>query len=232
MATRSNWSSAWALISSTSMSRMRHMATFSGRVMVPKVQIGAEVRLRPSSVLSASAEAMASGSGSSCIRIRIRSAPSKCARMRSTRGPLDGALDGGLDHVLAERGQGDGYRPGRRAVLIAHHEHRRVRDGFGDGGHDARELSRPCAHDQRSASDPQRLTVDGRVRRVPGDGAISASRDATASSHRIHHVDGPLSWKCRAAQEVLEKIGRADHDGPHAGAPVSHSAIASVATRP
>ena len=61
------------------------MATFSGRVMEPKVQIGADTRLRPRSVFSAMAEAMASGSGSSCIRIRIRSAPSKCARTRSAR---------------------------------------------------------------------------------------------------------------------------------------------------
>jgi hypothetical protein len=66
--------------------------------------------------------------------------------------PLNGALDGGLDHVLAQRSQGDGCGPCGRAVIISHHEHRRVQDGFIDSGHDARELSRPCADDQRSAS--------------------------------------------------------------------------------
>jgi hypothetical protein len=61
------------------------MATFSGRVMVPKVQSGAEVRVRPSRVLRASADAMASGSGSSCMRMSTRSASAKCSRIRSTR---------------------------------------------------------------------------------------------------------------------------------------------------
>src|SRR5262245_59614717 len=84
MATMSYSSRARSLMGSTSISRIRVIARFSGRVMVPKVAMGAAVLFRPRSTRRARAEAMASGSGSSWIRISTRSAGSKWARSLST----------------------------------------------------------------------------------------------------------------------------------------------------
>src|SRR5438094_220665 len=85
IATMSYSSIACPLISSTSMSRMRVIARFSGRVIVPNVAMGAAALVRPRSVRSASAEAIASGSGSSCIMMSTRSADAKWLRTRSVR---------------------------------------------------------------------------------------------------------------------------------------------------
>src|SRR5216117_1865700 len=85
IATMSYSSIACPLISSTSMSRMRVIARFSGRVIVPNVAMGAAALVRPRSDLSASAEAIASGSGSSCIMMSTRSADAKWLRTRSVR---------------------------------------------------------------------------------------------------------------------------------------------------
>ena len=85
IATMSYSSIACALISSTSISRMRVIARFSGRVIVPNVAMGAAALERPRSVRSANAEAIASGSGSSCIMMSTRSAGAKWLRSRSTR---------------------------------------------------------------------------------------------------------------------------------------------------
>ena len=81
------------------------MATFSGRVIVPKVQMGAEVRLRPSSVLSASGGGDRVGIGVVLHQdqdvlgaLEVRPDPLGAAA-------LDGAFDRGLDHAIAERGR-------------------------------------------------------------------------------------------------------------------------------
>ena len=216
MATRSNCRASARVIGSTSMSRISHMATFSGRVMVPKVQMGVEVRLRPSRVLSASAEAMASGSGSSCIRIRMRAAPSKWARIRSRATALHGALERRLDHAIPECGQGHRDRPGkRRPILVAHDEHGCVGGGFGHGGQHPGVAGRACADDHGAAPVLERLAVEGRVREIAGERAVAPLAQAVPQRRPLDEIECPLAREGHASRKMTEQVVRADEHRPH-----------------
>ena len=176
------------------------MATFSGRVMVPKVQSGAEVRVRPSRVLSASAEAMASGSGSSCMRMSTRSASAKCSRIRSTRARADGPLERGPNE-RARRGAESGTEvaPGTARPSSVTASSGTVGKGLARGGHRAGETGRGRGHHIGPRWSLARLPVGVGIRGIAGHDEAPARAETAAKrgpGHEVHRGDRPGRW-CR-----------------------------------
>ena len=129
---------------------------------------------------------------------------------------LDGALDGGLDHAIPERGQGDRDRPGkRRPVLVAHDEDGCVGGGLGHGGQHLGVAGGPSPDDHGPAPALERLVVKGRVREIAVERAVAALAQPVPQRRPLDEIEHPLAREGHASREMTEQVVRADEHRPH-----------------
>ena len=192
------------------------MATFSGRVMVPNVQMGAEVRLRPSSGLERERRGDRVGIGIVLHQDQDVLGAFEVRPELLRAAALDGALDGGLDHAIPERGQGDRDRPGkRRPVLVAHHEDGCVGGGLGHGGEHLGVAGGPSPDDHGTAPALERLVVKGRVREIAVERAVAALAQPVPQRRPLDEIEHSLAREGHASREMTEQVVRADEHRPH-----------------
>ena len=132
---------------------------------------------------------------------------------------MHGAVEGGADHLLAERGQRHGGGAGHRPVVGRQGQQRQVGER---GGHDAgqtHEAPRRDADHRRAPAAPDRLAIDVGVVQVPGHRVVPHPRQSLPERRPLHHEDRRLSGEGESLDQVLEQVDRADQRVPHVTAP-------------